>query len=105
MATTSFITSLRSALEATPRPEGLLELWLFGSSTHSENPADVDILLVYDDACLDPRRARSVLDPTIRRALAAVTDRELDLVLLTATEEQELRFAERENALLVIARP
>jgi predicted nucleotidyltransferase len=77
---------------------GLKQVYLFGSALRTDDPADLDLLLVYDPGVIAPRDAHR-LGALVRAALG--TTLPVETVLLTKAEAATSRFAEREAADLV----
>jgi predicted nucleotidyltransferase len=96
--TTSFVTSLASAVEAVAAPvDGIVSVWLFGSAVSSSRPSDVDLLVIYRPAELAPVEAsnlRAVLESAVER----VSDLDADVVVLSESEAFEVDFVRRERA-------
>jgi hypothetical protein len=67
-----------------------VEVWVFGSALCNEKPADLDVLLVYDDraSVLEIRSVRSWAD----------TYPPCDIIAMTRAEEREYRFIDGTGA-------
>ena len=74
-------------------------LFLFGSVLYSENPRDIDILIVYASS-LKPTGALHFRAKLIKKLKKYVTI-PIHVVLLSQTEERELEFIKRENCRLL----
>jgi predicted nucleotidyltransferase len=78
-------------------PAGLDELYLFGSALRSEQPGDIDLLLVYDEAQAAPKEAWR-LAAYVRQVLGPLAIPPVEIVLLTRREAASSRFAQAEGA-------
>jgi predicted nucleotidyltransferase len=80
------------------RPEipNWAEVFVFGSASNSGNPKDLDLLVVYDPAECPPSQAR---DKAEVLALELARDLKLQphVVVLTKSEEEEVRFIQSEG--------
>lgn len=94
LSATSRATTVEALIPVVPPS---CELWLFGSSLTKEDPQDIDLLLVYDDDEIDPRRAYDVCG-RVAMAITAKTRLPVDVVVLNAREAEQTAFAQRENA-------
>lgn len=82
---------------------GVVSVYVFGSSLHSDAPRDLDLLVVYDPARVPPSRAAA-----LREIVAGICPPNAggrpDIVLLTPAEAEATDFARREQAELVYER-
>jgi predicted nucleotidyltransferase len=100
----SFITRLAHAIEAIAAEfDGLVEVWLFGSALSSDQPADIDLLVVYRQDLLAPTAAASLREP-VRHAVRQISDLDAHIVILNQSESAETSFAEHEGARLLYKR-
>lgn len=92
----SWTTLLQRRISELPMPCGI-EVYLFGSALRDADPADLDILLVYDPEVLtlDQFRAAGEL---ICFDLEVRTGRAIDLCRLSVQEALSSRFIEDERA-------
>lgn len=71
-------------------------VFVFGSALRAENPNDLDLLVVYDPVVCPPKQARDRAE-----ALASELTRDIGLqphvVVLTKSEEQNVRFVQSEE--------
>lgn len=94
----SWVADVREALdEAGPTLDGVCSVHVFGSALNRPDPADLDLLVVYDPNRIPPRRATN-LRRVIVSACATVPLRPVEIVLLTAAEAAATNFADMEHA-------
>jgi predicted nucleotidyltransferase len=74
-------------------------LFIFGSALYSENPRDIDILVVYATT-LRPGDALYFRAKLIRKLKKYITI-PIHIVLLSRDEEREVRFIKTENCRLL----
>lgn len=74
-------------------------LFLFGSARYSENPRDVDILVVYGSA-LSPDKALHFRAKLIRKLKKYIAI-PIHVILLSDNEEREVEFIKGENCRLL----
>lgn len=99
--TTSFITSLASAIEANAASlGGVAGVWLFGSAITSREARDVDLLVIYRTDEVSPDRAGSRVE-ALERVVAEVSGLPAHVVLLSEREAEETAFAAREGGVLL----
>jgi len=71
-------------------------VFVFGSALRTENPDDLDLLVVYDPVVCPPKQARDRAE-----ALASELTRDIGLqphvVVLTKAEELSIRFVQSEG--------
>lgn len=91
----SVTTRLQCAASAIPAARNT-RWYLFGSTLHNrEQCRDVDLLIIYDHE--DILQARLLLEALEDCSMP----QPLDLVILSAKEEAEMKFIENERAILV----
>jgi predicted nucleotidyltransferase len=78
-------------------PDGI-QVWVFGSAKDSADPCDLDILVVYDPAKLEPERACYAMKSFFAR-LAHAAQLKVHAVILSQLEELQVRFVETEKAM------
>jgi predicted nucleotidyltransferase len=100
MATGSWLSSLAILLQGIPTSTAC-EVWLFGSALRSNQPSDLDVLVVYEDG-----RMSDALQ--LRERLTSVASRvglpSLHFVTLSASEEAAVNFAYWEGAVKIPVR-
>jgi predicted nucleotidyltransferase len=98
---TSCTQQLPEALNAVaPALRGVISVHVFGSELYDPEPKDLDLLVVYDATHTPPHRA-TALRTAVVGACRAITQRPVDVVLLTEAEAEATRFVSREQAELV----
>jgi predicted nucleotidyltransferase len=94
------IRTLLAAAENVPKG---VRLYLFGSVIQGSIDSDIDLLCVYEARILRPAHAYSQLRPLIDDLKARI-GLPVHPVVLTTTEEREVRFIESEGCVFVTAR-
>jgi predicted nucleotidyltransferase len=78
------------------------EVFLFGSALDSDNPSDIDILVIYA-ARIEPHQAVRFRAKLVRK-LGKCTSVPIHVVLLSENEEREVKFVTCENCHLLTRR-
>ena len=82
---------------STNLPNGA-DAFVFGSAKNSVSPSDLDVLIVYDSTKIAPERASYMMTPFLVR-LASAAHLKVHPVILSQSEELQVRFAETEKAM------
>jgi predicted nucleotidyltransferase len=83
----------------TKLPKGT-KTYVFGSYLHSNNPSDIDVLVIYDEKHCLPCDAYKTIYSIIQK-LESQLGYKIDLVLLTETEEKSVNFLNSINWILL----
>jgi hypothetical protein len=78
-----------------------IELWLFGSVLHSDNPQDIDLVLIYDKKVI-PVDGALELRKHVRRICERTFNIGIDVTLLNVSEANETGFIKMTNAIKVL---
>jgi Nucleotidyltransferase domain. len=79
------------------RPIGA-EFFVFGSAAHGEDPADLDVLVIYDPDKLPSNQVRERSQAWLGE-LESATRLKVHSVMLTKAEERQVRFRSCERAI------
>lgn len=69
-----------------------IEIYIFGSTLYSENPNDVDILVIYTPIEQYTYKNAIMLRSVLSKKINAKLNLQADVVLLTREEERDLQY-------------
>ena len=75
-------------------------VYLFGSWLHSDNPKDIDVLIVYNPTICPPSKIQAMTRPFLEQ-LRRIFNLEVDTVYLTEKEEKDINFIKTERCISI----
>ena len=73
------------------KPKRHYQRYVFGSAVYSDAPADIDIAIVYDEEFIGVKDAL-VYKRAIKEQLSVLFPLDIDIILLSQKEEEEMNF-------------
>lgn len=73
------------------KPKQHYQRYVFGSAVYSDAPTDIDIAIVYDEEYIGVKDAMKY-KREIKEQLSAIFSLDIDIILLSQKEEEEMNF-------------
>ena len=81
------------------KPKQYYRRYVFGSAVYSDAPADIDIAIIYDEKAISVKDAVEY-KREIREHLSLLLSMDIDIILLSQKEEEEMCFLKNAKHIL-----